>query len=307
MPRRRRCFQSGFCQHVTVRCNNREFDLRSKEARMFVLHALAKVLPRFNGRLYGVALMGNHVHYLLETRDPSDMPRLMHWLNWYTAIGLNRLLKRTGHFWEARYHAVAVNNDDHRHVMNVLRYIHGNPFAAGVRKGFRDEFTNYGCYASGRHDGLTTWHPQYLRLGVSLDACALQYRKFCLRYRPSVKPADTAVGWGRRTVLCGLASELHRKSTYGRRGRRKSDSGQAAFFEVDAAVPGPCHRDDGPGHQRAATRSVSWAPVPGTASSQGRSPWLADPIRSLYRRFRAANAPGRQYPRDVPWRSVVRN
>jgi putative transposase len=289
---------------VTVRCNNRDFDLRSKEARMFVLHALAKAMPRFNGRLYGVALMSNHVHYLLETNDPDDMPRLMHWLNWYIAIGLNRLLKRTGHFWEARYHAVAVKNDDHRHVMNVLRYIHGNPLAAGVRKGFRDEFSNYGSYASGRDDGLTSWHPQYLRLGGSLEECASRYQQFCLRYRPSPKPDITSVGWGRRTVLRGLASELHRKATYGRKKRAQD---QVELFEGDGAQGGSSIRDDGPGHQREASRAVAWSRVPGTDGARGGSPWLIDTIRSLFRTFRVVNAPGRRYPRDVPWRSVVRN
>ena len=40
------------------------------------------------------------------------MPRLMHWLNWYSAMLLNRLLRRRGHFWERRYHAVAVPDRD---------------------------------------------------------------------------------------------------------------------------------------------------------------------------------------------------
>jgi hypothetical protein len=29
----------------------------------------------------------------------------MHWLNWYTAMCFNRMMNRTGHFWEKRYHS----------------------------------------------------------------------------------------------------------------------------------------------------------------------------------------------------------
>lgn len=84
--------------------------------------------------------MSNHVHYPIEPRRPDEMPRVMHWLNWYTAMGLNRLLGRRGHFWEARYHASWVSNRDQRHVLNVLRYIHGNPFAAASPPGIRSSF-----------------------------------------------------------------------------------------------------------------------------------------------------------------------
>ena len=88
-PRRRR---PGCSAHVTVRCNNRAFDLRRKEPRLFVLHALARAAEKFGARIYAVAVMSNHVHYLIEPRRPDELPRVMHWLNWYTAMGLNRLL-----------------------------------------------------------------------------------------------------------------------------------------------------------------------------------------------------------------------
>lgn len=94
MPRPRRRFRARCAYHVTVRCNNRAFDLRSREARAVVLDALRRSLFKYSARLHGVALMSNHVHYLIKTENPSDLPRLMQWLNWYTAITLNRLLDR---------------------------------------------------------------------------------------------------------------------------------------------------------------------------------------------------------------------
>ena len=49
------------------------------------------------------------------------MSRLMHWLNWYSAMLLKRLLRRRGHSWERRYHAVAVPDCHTRHALYVLR------------------------------------------------------------------------------------------------------------------------------------------------------------------------------------------
>ncbi len=68
--------------------------------------------------------MSNHVHYMIRPARPADLPRLMHWLNWYSAMLLNRLLRRRGHFWERRYHAAAVPDRITAMRCGLLRYIH---------------------------------------------------------------------------------------------------------------------------------------------------------------------------------------
>jgi hypothetical protein len=131
--------------------------------------------------------MSNHVHYLIRPARPEEMPKLMHWLNWYSAMLLNRLLRRRGHFWERRYHAVAVPDRDTGHSLRVLRYIHANPKAAGMIAGYDYAYSNYRRYARPADDSLSAWHPAYLRLGNTLDRCARRYEQFCWRYRPEPK------------------------------------------------------------------------------------------------------------------------
>ena len=36
--------------------------------------------------------MSNHIHYLIEPIQPDDLPKIMHFLNWYTAMCFNRML-----------------------------------------------------------------------------------------------------------------------------------------------------------------------------------------------------------------------
>ena len=71
--------------------------------------------------------MANHLHLLLRPDHASELPRLMHWIGWTSAIALNHLSGRCGHFWEARTYATAIAAKDHRRVLNRLRYIHANP------------------------------------------------------------------------------------------------------------------------------------------------------------------------------------
>jgi putative transposase len=106
MSRKPRDLQPGYCYHVTVRCNNREFKLIQPDCREVFLYALKRAKEKFYFKIYALCIMSNHVHYLLEPLEPEDLPHIMHWLNWYTAMCFNRMLNRSGHFWEKRYHGL---------------------------------------------------------------------------------------------------------------------------------------------------------------------------------------------------------
>ncbi|MBE9029019.1 transposase [filamentous cyanobacterium LEGE 11480] len=186
--RKSRTLRWKWCYHITIRCNSRAFRLLRRVCREVLLYALSKCREKFGFKLYGLCIMSNHVHYLLEPREPEDLPRLMHWLNWYTAMCFNRMLNRTGHFWEKRYHSTGFPNSDYRRALNTLRYIHGNPKVAAMQQGFFYDFSNYGIYDRLTEDGLTQWHPAFLALAASLELCAAAYRKFCRRYQPKPKP-----------------------------------------------------------------------------------------------------------------------
>ena len=55
-------------------------------------------------------------------------------------MALNRLTGRCEHFWEARHYATPIAPNDHRRALNTLRYIHANPKADGMRRGFMTLF-----------------------------------------------------------------------------------------------------------------------------------------------------------------------
>lgn len=164
--------------------------------------AISRCRDKFGFKLYGLCIMSNHVHYLLEPQQPEDLPKIMHWLNWFTAMCFNRLLNRTGHFWEKRYHSTGFPNTDKRRALNTLRYIHANPKTANLQQGFFYDFSNYGTYDRLTQDGLTQWHPAFMALGTTLEICAAAYRKFCKKYHPSPKPEKKNY-WGKH-LLAGM-------------------------------------------------------------------------------------------------------
>ena len=197
MPRQPRLLKSGYSYHITTRCNNREFNLTRHECREVFIYTLNKAIDKYGFKLYALCIMSNHVHYVLEPAQPEDLPKIMHWLNWYTAMCFNRMLNRKGHFWEKRYHSSAFANTDYKRALNTLRYIHANPKAAQMQTGFFYDFSNYGIHDRLTDDGITQWHPAFLSLGRNLDECAKRYRGFCKKYKPKTKPAKS-YSWGQK-------------------------------------------------------------------------------------------------------------
>ena len=211
MARKPRNFQTGYSYHITTRCNNREFKLIRRECREVFLYAIKKAIKKYNFKLYALCIMSNHVHYLIEPAQPEDLAKIMHFLNWYTAMCFNRMLKRTGHFWEKRYFADGFPPGDGERAINTLRYIHGNPKAAKIRGGFFYDFSNYGSYERLTDDGLTEWHPAFLKLANTLEGCAQKYKGFCNKYKPKQKTPKKS-HWGSR-FLGGITLNFQKRSS----------------------------------------------------------------------------------------------
>jgi len=195
MPRQPRDLKPNTCYHITTRCNNRDFRLTRLECKELLLFVIGKCQAKYGFKLYALCIMSNHVHYLMEPQQPEDLPKIMHWLNWYTAMSFNQMMNRTGHFWEKRYHSTGFPNTDTRRALNTLRYIHANPKAANMQQGWFYDFSNYGTYDRLTQDGLTQWHPAFLALGATLDLCVEAYRRLCKKYKPKPKP-ERKRRWG---------------------------------------------------------------------------------------------------------------
>ena len=144
----------------------------------------------------------------------------MHYSNWYSAMCFNRMLKRTGHFWEGRYRSTSFPAHEQQRALNTLRYIHANPKTAGMRKSYFYACSNYGIYHRLSDDGLTEWHPAFLAMGQNLDACQQRYQRFCQRYSPKKKEARRVCSWGSRLFPGNLPKN-----------NRRTFTGQTDLFE----------------------------------------------------------------------------
>jgi REP element-mobilizing transposase RayT len=81
-------------------------------------------------RLSAWVVMPNHLHLLATPAEDVELSVILHSLKSYTSHEANKILGRTGRFWQRESYDRFIRN--HEHFMNVVKYIENNPVKAGL-------------------------------------------------------------------------------------------------------------------------------------------------------------------------------
>ena len=115
--------------HVTARGNDRRRIFDDDADRSAYLALLGAVAVRVQWHCLAYCLMGNHVHLLIETPEPS-LGYGMQRLHGRYARQLNDRRGRSGHVFQGRFKSELLRTD--AHLMATVAYIAANPVDAGL-------------------------------------------------------------------------------------------------------------------------------------------------------------------------------
>jgi putative transposase len=131
-PRKPRHVVTGCAHHVINRGNERRrlFFQQSDYDRF--LHLLTVGKSRFRVKVFGVNVMPNHFHGLIQ---PDSEGALSGYLQWVLGSYASDLRARTGtvgygHVFQRRFWSDPIK--DELHFVTVLRYVEANPLRAGL-------------------------------------------------------------------------------------------------------------------------------------------------------------------------------
>ena len=99
-----------------------------------VAEKIVRALKQFEGaryQLFAWCVMPNHVHVVFQPLADHTLAGIVHGWKSYTAKEANRLLQRTGVFWQREYYEHLVR--DAPDLRRVVRYVLENPKKAGLR------------------------------------------------------------------------------------------------------------------------------------------------------------------------------
>lgn len=92
-------------------------------------------------KLIAWVVMPNHVHFLITPLPLVHLDELFHSIKSFTAHEANKILNRTGQFWQHESFDRYIR--DSNHFANVIEYIENNPVKAGLCEGRKDwEFSS---------------------------------------------------------------------------------------------------------------------------------------------------------------------
>jgi REP element-mobilizing transposase RayT len=127
MPRRLRDDVEAGVHHVYARGNGRQAIYLTDADRHIYLRLLGTAVERHRWSCLAYCLMTNHVHLLIETREPNLSVGMQRMHGRY-AGDFNRRHRRVGHLFQGRFGSVRVVDD--RQLAAAIAYIARNPVEA---------------------------------------------------------------------------------------------------------------------------------------------------------------------------------
>lgn len=163
MPRLARLVVPGIPYHVTQRGNRRQPTFFEDGDFALYRDLVAEAARRAGADVWAYCLMPNHVHLIVVPADEHGLRRTFADAHRrYTAF-INARHRWTGHLWQGRYGAVAM---DEAHLAHAARYVALNPVRARLcDRADEWQWSSVRAHLAGRDDGLVTVAPLLERLG----------------------------------------------------------------------------------------------------------------------------------------------
>jgi len=143
--------------HVTQRGNGRQQTFFGADDYALYRDLLGRACRAADVEVWAWCLMPNHVHLILVPRDRDGLRRALSRVHRAYAGTIHARQRRTGHFWQGRFGAVAM---DEAHLAAAVRYVLFNPVRARLVARPEDwPWSSLHAHLSGAHDGVTTPGP----------------------------------------------------------------------------------------------------------------------------------------------------
>ncbi len=157
MARLARVVVPGIPHHVTQRGNGRARTFFDDGDYALYRDLLAERCRAAGVEVWAWCLMPNHVHLILVPSDVDGLRRALAGVHRRYAGVIHARRKRTGHFWQGRFGAVALDED---HLAAALRYVSLNPVRARLVTRPQDwRWSSTRAHLSGKDDGITARAP----------------------------------------------------------------------------------------------------------------------------------------------------
>jgi putative transposase len=178
--------------HTHSRCIEKKPLMKSTKMKKLMLHVLNITMEKYNFELITFTIMDNHFHFFIRTlKDGEDISRIMQFIKSQFARRYNRIMNRSGPFWNERFGdtIVELTSDPPTTFFTILLYIGYNPVRSHYVVDPRDyPYSSFKCYLDESYISPVkiTLHEYFLKLGNTFRERVNKFLIYEDRYRKRI-------------------------------------------------------------------------------------------------------------------------
>jgi putative transposase len=130
MPRGARILLDNVCYHIINRGNQKQKIFLEDFDFERYLQFLKHFKKKYGFKVFGYCLMPNHIHLILDPKQPVELARIMQGITQTYTAWFNKKYKKAGHLWQGRFKSMVIQKD--KYFIECVYYIEANPVRAGL-------------------------------------------------------------------------------------------------------------------------------------------------------------------------------
>jgi putative transposase len=180
--------------HATSRCIDKKPLMESDNIKDLMLSVLNMTLAKYSFELVDYAIMDNHFHFYIRTlKDGESISRIMQFIKAQFALRYNKLMKRSGPFWNERFGDTIIEftRDPVYTFFWILLYIEYNPVRSHYVADPRNyNYSSINCYLDEKHVSpvKVTLHKYFIELGETFKERVNKLLQYEEMYRKRIFP-----------------------------------------------------------------------------------------------------------------------
>ena len=225
MARLARVVIPGLPHHVTQRGNGGQKVFFSTSDYAAYRDRLSEAAREAGVAVWAWCLMPNHVHLILAPESEDGLRRTLARVHRSYAGMVHSRRKRTGHFWQGRFGAVAM---DEPHLAAAFRYVTLNPVRARLVRGAEDwQWSSARAHLGLGDDAVTDLAPARQRFSRFADL--LEGEEDAAATSRLRKGESVGRPIGSESFLAALEAQTHRRLRPLKRGPKPTDDRTGGF------------------------------------------------------------------------------
>lgn len=197
MPRPDRIQQPNLTYHVVSHCIEWRNMMSENEIKEIFLEVLRRSKQKYDYKLISYCIMPNHIHLIIHTTEKgATISRIVQYIKARFAERCNKLLKRTGPFWNGRYkdNIIEFAKNAIHYLLWLIWYLAFNP----VRKRMCDNPLQYGyssIQAYLREDAQMQVPIDHHDLFIQLGSTFAERAKRLIQYEELYRKRYSIIDW----------------------------------------------------------------------------------------------------------------